>query len=275
MALRTDQRRLLGTFLRAHREHLTALAAGLHESRAERRRTPGLRREEVAQLCGMSPTWYTWIEQGRDVSVSAPALARLADALRLSAAERGYLFELAQKRDPAAVAEEPEPSSELARALQPALDAIQTPAYLLDRLWRAQAWNAGAALLFSDWLAGADRCLLAYVFLDPRARGFIPDWENRARRLVAEFRADTARGPEDAQLRALIERLQEASSPFQTFWSDHAVSAREGGTRLFDHPRDGRVSYEQITLVPAGWPAYKLVVLVPGINAPREGSSAG
>ena len=274
MAPAADQRRLLGTFLRAHREHLTAAAAGLHESRPSRRRTPGLRREEIAQLCGMSPTWYTWMEQGRDVSVSPHALARLADVLRLSAAERAYLFELAQKRDPAALKEDLD-SSDPARALQPALDAISGPAYLLDRLWQAEAWNTPAKLLFADWLGGSERCLLTYVFLDPGASAFIPDWENRARRLVAEFRADTGRRPDDPHLRALVKCLQQASPSFAAFWTDHAVQAREGGMRLFDHPREGRVGYEQITLVPAGWPAHKLVMLLPILGSAREGFSAG
>src|SRR5258708_30398495 len=92
------QRRVLGDFLRAHRARLTPASLGLSDG--ERRRTPGLRREEVAQLCGLSATWYSWIEQGRDVSVSPPALARLARTLQLSAAERPYLFELSGKRAP-------------------------------------------------------------------------------------------------------------------------------------------------------------------------------
>jgi transcriptional regulator with XRE-family HTH domain len=99
MASTAEQRRLLGAFLRARRERLTPAEAHIHGGPA-RRRTPGLRREEVAQLCGLSPTWYTWLEQGRDVSVSPPALARIAEALHLTAPERAYLFELARKRDP-------------------------------------------------------------------------------------------------------------------------------------------------------------------------------
>lgn len=105
---------------------------------------------------------------------------------------------------------------------------MTTPAYLLDRLWRARAWNAPAAHLFADWLEGGEPCLIAYVFLDRRARDFITDWENRARRLVAEFRADSARYPDDPALRGLIERLTAGSAEFAAFWRDHAVLAREG-----------------------------------------------
>src|SRR5882724_6808966 len=125
MTSTAEQRRLVGAFLRAHRERLAPADGG-----PARRRTPGLRREEVAQLSGLSPTWYTWLEQGRDVSVSPNALARIADALHLTAAERAYLFELARKRDPELAAQgEREGRS---APLVSALNAITAPAYLLD-----------------------------------------------------------------------------------------------------------------------------------------------
>jgi transcriptional regulator with XRE-family HTH domain len=255
-----DQRRLLGAFLRRRREQLRAVDVGL-TSRAERRRTPGLRREEMAQICGMSPTWYAWIEQGRDISVSSAALARLAEAMRLTPAERSYIFELTRRRDPL---ESPQALEEDAppRALRNAVNAVAAPAYLLDRLWRARAWNEPAARLFADWLGSGELCLLAYVFLNRAARAFIVDWENRARRLVAEFRADTGRNPDDPALRALVDRLRLGSREFAAFWSDHAVLAREGGAREFNHPREGALRYEQVTLFPAGLAAYKLVMLI-------------
>jgi transcriptional regulator with XRE-family HTH domain len=272
MRLRHDQRRLLGAFLRRRREQLRAADVGLLARGSGRRRTPGLRREEVAEICGMSPTWYAWIEQGRDISVSALALARLAQGMRLTPAERAYLFELTRQRDPS----EPSPGLDDVEgapppALREALNAITTPAYLLDRLWRARAWNAPAAWLFSDWLTGEEPCLLAYVFLDAGARAFISDWRERARRLVAEFRADTGRNPDDPTLRALVERLRAASPEFAAFWGDHAVLAREGGARVFNHPRDGVQHYEQVTLSPAGRPDDKLVML---LRAPGAGSVA-
>src|SRR5262245_8592016 len=144
-----EQRRLVGAFLRARRERLTPRDAGIHGGPA-RRRTPGLRREEVAHLCGLSPTWYTWLEQGRDVSVSPGALARIADALHLSAAERAYFFELARKRDPAVPAEREQPP--LDDVLTAALDSIRAPAYVLDRCWRACGSNRAARRLFDAWL---------------------------------------------------------------------------------------------------------------------------
>jgi transcriptional regulator with XRE-family HTH domain len=263
--------RALGEFIRAHRERLSPLAVGLPPG--PRRRTPGLRREEVAQLCGVSPTWYTWIEQGRQVSASADALARIAVALQLSRAERAYLFELAGERDPA----EPAPAAADAPATLIATVAhLDTPAYVLDRQWNALAWNTPAAELFVGWLDGLadsasdareaapERNLLRFTFLEPLARTLIVDWETRARRLVAEFRADSIRHLNDAPMRALIDTLAGESEPFARFWASQDVGVREGGSREFDHPHHGRIVYEQITLKPAHREDLLLVVLIRG-----------
>lgn len=268
MLLPLDQRRLLGAFLRRRREQLRAADVGLAPGRAERRRTPGLRREEMAQICGMSSTWYAWIEQGRDISVSSAALARLATAMRLTPAERSYLFELTRKRDPVESSSGRREEDGPSQGLRDALNAMTAPAYLLDRLWRARAWNEPAAQLFSDWLRSGEPCLLDYVFLSRAARAFILDWEDRARRLVAELRADTGRSPDNSALRALVDRLRTASPDFATFWSDHAVLAREGGLRAFNHPVDGALRYEQVTLTPVGRPDEKLVMLL-GPRGPK------
>jgi transcriptional regulator with XRE-family HTH domain len=214
----------------------------------------------VAQLCGLSPTWYTWLEQGRDVSMSPGALARIADALHLADAERAYLFELTRKSDPAAPPQG-EPGT-FAAPLLAALDTIAAPAYVLDRNWLACGWNAPAAHLFGRWLGGPELNLLRYVFLDPSARHFICDWDSRARRVAAEFRADTARRANDAELVSLVEDLRRASPRFAEFWDDHGVLAREGGVREFNHPQDGTLRYQQITLIPAARSGYKLVMLV-------------
>ena len=251
-----DLRRLLGRFLRARREALPAPAQpGL------RRRTPGLRREEVAQLAAISTTWYTWLEQGRRISLSAAALARVAGALALSAAERAYLFELARQHDPAPAKghEDGQPHAALVAAVQ----AMPMPAYLLDRGWRLEACNAAAAELFAPWLESGERCLLRFVFLVPAARHFIDDWDARAARLVAELHADTGQYPGDADLVALVAELSQASAEFAHCWERHRVLAREGGRRVFHHPRRGRVVHDQLSLVPAGWPDRKLVLLMP------------
>lgn len=255
----TDARHLLGRFLRARREAMPVSAGGAMAVSA-RRRTPGLRREEVAQLAAISTTWYTWLEQGREMSLSVSALARLAEVLGFSAAERAYLFELARRRDPVppAIAEDTVATS----ALFAAVHAMPMPAYLLDRTWQLCAWNPAAAEVLAPWLVSGESCLLRYVFLDPSARSFIHDWDERAGRLVAEFRAHSALYPDDAALARFIAQLQRDSAVFAEFWNRHGVLAREGGRRVFDHPQRGRVSYEQITLVPSCSADHKLVLLL-------------
>ncbi len=149
-------------------------------------------------------------------------------------------------------------------ALARAIAAIEGPAYLLDSTWNARAWNRPAARLFVGWLDGAsDRNLLRYVFLSPVARTVIPDWQARARRVLAEFRADSSRHLEDAALQALVDDLRRRSPLFKQCWTEHAVVDRTGGERIFDHPRQGRLHYEQIAFALANRPDFKLVMLVP------------
>ncbi|MDR2012679.1 MAG: helix-turn-helix transcriptional regulator [Rhodanobacter sp.] len=249
--------RALGEFLRAHRERLSPQTARLPTG--HRRRTPGLRREEVAQLCGVSPTWYTWIEQGRPVSASAQALARIATVLHLSRAERAYLFELAAQRDPA---ESGSAGVDVPAALANTVQLLEAPAYVLDRQWNALVWNRLATDLFAGWLDSAhDRNLLRFTFTSPAARTLIVDWETRARRLAAEFRADSIRHLNDAPVRMLIDSLTAASDDFARFWTSQEVFEREGGQRDFLHPRHGLLVCEQITLKPAHRDDLKLVVL--------------
>ncbi|HEX4023296.1 MAG TPA: helix-turn-helix transcriptional regulator, partial [Steroidobacteraceae bacterium] len=213
-----DRGRLLGEFLRARRDRCSpsdfALAAG------PRRRAPGLRREEAAALCGISPTWYTWIEQGRSAGISAVTLGAIARGLKLSRAERAYLFELAARPGARAGTASPRGAAADRHRLDALLDIIHTPAYVLDRHWDAIAWNREAAELFEGWLARGsprapraprtprtgpvERNLLRYVFLDPQAPAFIADWPERAQRLVAEYRADVAAWRDDPASEALV-----------------------------------------------------------------------
>jgi len=250
------RRKELGEFVRSHRARLTPDMFGMEVG--TRRRTPGLRREELAQLAGVSATWYTWIEQGRDVSVSSSALTRLARVMRLTAAERAYLFDLAGRRDPDAP-----PDSPLGELnLTAIVDAITTPAYVLDRAWNALAWNNAAARLFVGWLDGSgNHNLLAYVFLAPAAQKLIANWEARAQRLAAEFRADYSRHLAAPDTRELVEELRAKSPFFDHAWQAHAVTDREGGERTFNHPKDGFLRFEQTTFLLARHQEVKLVIL--------------
>jgi len=249
-----DQRRQLGAFLRARREALPAPTG------TGRRRTPGLRREEVAAAAGLSTTWLTWAEQGREMRLTAPALARLALALRLSPAERGYLFELAGTRDPLPPSP-PAPTAPPGELLA-LLRTIRAPAYLLDNLYTARGWNAPALALFTPWYESGEPNLLRFVFLHEAARRFILDWETRAARLVAEFRLDAAHTQDDTAQAAFIAALRQESPDFARLWTAHGVLAREGGGRGFIHPSRGMLHYEQSTFIPAAHPEYRLVTLL-------------
>ena len=229
-----------------------------------RRRTQGLRREELAQLCDLSITWLTWIEQGRPVKPSPAILDRLSRVLQLSAAERGYLFNLAERPDPEAKAAHAVPPQALMRIVQ----ALTTPAYVLDRYWQAVAWNVEAADLFVGWLDGSDDgthpppSLLQYLFLSEGARSLISEWDKRARRLVSEFRADAGPYLNDPALERMVADLCATSTDFKTLWSSQNVIEREGGRRAFQHPRRGALAYEQTTLIPATSADLKLVILL-------------
>ena len=231
-----------------------------------RRRTAGLRREEMAQIVGISTTWYTWIEQGREANISADALDRLASHLRLTRGERSYLFEIAGRRDPRSGQTESDDAPPLLIEL---LDDIDVPAYLMGRYWDVLGWNAAAAELFAGWLdvprasGEAPPNLLRFVFLDPRARSFLADWEVRARRIAAEFRADCRNRLDDPALIHRVDELTAASADFARFWKQRDVLERQGGERRFLHPARGEIRYRQATLRPDEHEHLKLVMLKP------------
>lgn len=261
------KRQELAKFLQALRQRGTPEAFGFPTG--ARRRTQGLRREEVAQLAGISATWYTWIEQGREVNVSAEALDRLAVALKLSKSERTYLFEMADRRDPQAHITETDAAPE---TLINMLSGIQIPAYIMGRTWNLLAWNAPASSLFIGWLdtlpENASQIekvlppnLLRFVFTHANAKQFVVNWEMRARRLVAEFRADCRSRLEEPELKQLVSELTLANPEFERFWKQHDVLERQGGQREFNHPTLGLISYQQITLRPVEQEQLKLVLL--------------
>lgn len=258
------RRKELGEFLQALRQRGTPEEFGFPAG--ARRRTQGLRREEVAQLAGISATWYTWIEQGREVNVSAEALERLATALKLSKSERTYLFDMADRRDPQAHMLEADTAPE---TLVKMLNSMQIPAYIMGRTWDVLAWNKAASDLFSDWLANttidARPNLLRFVFQHANAKQFVVDWELRARRLVAEFRADCRSRLEEPELKRLVNELSQASADFKRFWKQHDVLERQGGHRQFNHVTNGLITFSQVTLRPVEQEQLKLVLLQPTI----------
>src|SRR5262249_10547423 len=153
---------------------------------------------------------------------------------------------------------------------------IRTPAYALDRQWNAVAWNAPARRLFVGWLDQSPPSapnLLRFIFLEPAARRFIHSWEERARRVLAEFRAECGTYPDDPGMRSLAGELRGRSGLFARLWEEHAVLGREGGLRQFHHPRDGLLTYAQIGFALAGQPEFKLVMLT-GPSAPERAKPA-
>lgn len=250
------RRHNLGDFLRSARARISPSEHGFPSGL--RRRTPGLRREELAMLCGISTTWYTWIEQGRPVNVSAEVWARLADVLFLQRAERQYLFNLAECADPQA-------SDYMVQALPDGLDAcinnIICPAYILDKSWNILAYNQALLDLFGDWLLEPQANLLRFIFIYPQARELVVDWSKRASRVVAEFRADIAAFTGDAEIQVLLAELKAADSQFADWWTSQSVVDREGGLREFNHPVDGVLSFRQFTFRLAMRPDCKLVML--------------
>ena len=250
----------LGAFVRTMRQR----AASPPSDHPGRRRTSGLRREELAAAAGISVTWLTWIEQGRTLSASAMTLARLARALHLSRAERAHLFTLAAQRDPEPVVSG---RTDVPDALLACLRGISGPAYLLDALCEARGWNAAAEALLTGWLDRPDAAgghnLLRFLFQNPAARMLLADWPERSRRVVAEFRAEAAQLRADAAMRGLVDELSAASPAFRAAWAAQGVVEREGGARLFRHPVRGTVLLEQVVFAASGWPGLKLVMLLP------------
>ncbi|MGQ2966239.1 helix-turn-helix transcriptional regulator [Methylophilus sp.] len=257
------RRQELAEFLQAMRQRGSPEAFGFPSG--SRRRTQGLRREEVAQLAGISATWYTWIEQAREINVSPDALDRLATALKLSKTERSYLFDMADRRDPQAHQSEVDTAPE---TLVSILSQIQVPAYIMGRTWDLLAWNQAAAALFTGlldiaWPTGQHPNLLRFVFANPLARQFVVNWEMRSRRLVAEFRADCRSRLEEPEVKQLVDELSSSSPEYDRFRKQHDVLERQGGQREFQHPQDGLIHFQQVTLRLVEQEQLKLVLLQP------------
>ena len=253
----TQRRRELADFLRTRRARISPLRAGRGDG--SRRRTPGLRREEVAELADIGIAWYTWLEQGRDIHASAEVLARVAAVLELSADETLALFLLARQTPPAL----PPETDAVPPALQRFLDAQSPyPAYLTNRRWDLLAWNPAAAVLFEglDDCPAAERNVVWLIFTHPWPHRVMVDWETLARRVLALFRLDGSRSPDDPHLTALINRLKQASPEFRQWWPNHEVLGRSSPRKELDHPTLGRLALEPLVFHPQEAPALRLTV---------------
>ena len=251
----------LGDFLRTRRARLRPEEVGLPPG--SRRKTPGLRRAEVAQLVGVSVDWYTWLEQGRPITPSTQVLERLAQALRLDANERSHLFLLAHQQPPPALFPEPEIVSP---ALQNFLDHFgYRPAFVSGRRWDTLAWNDAGCAVFGDFrlMTTRDRNTIWSIFTNPLSRQFVVDWEEDARRLLAQFRATCGRYPEDPRLTELIRDLTLCSPEFRAWWPHHEVLSIPEGRKTLDHPQAGYLMFERLTFQVFDTPDLKVTVYTP------------
>jgi transcriptional regulator with XRE-family HTH domain len=254
-----DPRRVeFGDFLRSRRERLTPKSVGLATGR--RRRTAGLRREEVAELAGIGVDWYIRLEQGRTVNPSITTVDALARALRLSRAEHAHLRALARDADRRAFAIEIVPDQ-----IKRMIDGLNRPAYITGRRWDVLAWNAAAEDIFGfGRLAEGDRNVLLLMLTNPRTReAFGAGWAEEAKRMVAQFRATHDMWAGDPAFIALLERLRQGSPEFQRWWGAHEVRGTASGRKLLHHPRKGALHYEYASFQANDDPSLKLVIYTP------------
>jgi transcriptional regulator with XRE-family HTH domain len=257
-----------GIYLKDRRAKLDPAALGFSLTR---RRTPGLRREEVAQRANVSATWYTWLEQGRGGAPSPDVLDRLARALMLTDVEREHLFLLALGRPPEVHYQTTEG---VTPRLQRVLDSLElSPAYVKTSTWDIVAWNRAATMVLCDYeaLAPEQRNSLRLVFCNPRVRSAMPNWQRDARFVVAAFRADTARAGAASNVKALVDELCRLSPEFEAMWRDNDVRTTYGeAAKQVRHPVAGLIGLEYSAFAVDGRPDLGMVIYNPATPADAD-----
>jgi transcriptional regulator with XRE-family HTH domain len=251
---------VLGSYLKGRRAKVDPAALGFPP---ERRRTPGLRREEVAQRANISPTWYTWLEQGRGGAPSADVLDRIARALMLTDVEREHLFLLGLGRPPEVRYRKNEG---VTPRLQRVLDALEpSPALIKTATWDVVAWNRAATVMLTDYgsLLPEQRNVLRFIFLDPRVRAAQYDWEGVARFAVGAFRVDAARAGAAAEVESLVDELCRLSPEFKAMWRDNDVRGYGEGVKHIRLPVLGPIAFEYSAFAVDGRSDLSMVVYNP------------
>jgi transcriptional regulator with XRE-family HTH domain len=254
----------LGIYLKDRRTKLDPAAFGYS---LKRRRTPGLRREEVAQRAHVSATWYTWLEQGRGGAPSAGVLERIAHALMLTEAEREHLFLLGVGRAPEVRYQATEG---VTPRLQRVLDSMElSPALVKTSTWDVIAWNRAATVVLKDYgsLSPEQRNILRLMFCDPQVRAAQPDWQSVARFVVAAFRADAARAGASRNVQALVDELSRLSPEFVAMWRDNDVRNYGEGSKFIKHPVAGLIGLEYSAFAIDGRPDLSMVIYAPATPA--------
>jgi transcriptional regulator with XRE-family HTH domain len=261
MASDKEQREALAEFLKTRRYQVAPESVGLARG-AGYRRTPGLRREEVALLAGISVTWYTWLEQGRDIAVSEQILKSLAATLQLSSDETEYMFRLANRPVPQA---SPPPEHTVPAAVRTVLDDLETsPAYVMDYRWNLLAWNRVACEIFDlDSTSPEDRNLLRHAFTSKEIRRRIINWENFARRTLAAFRAKLGDHIGEPWFVQLVEDLKQTSPEFRNWWPDHDVRQPPLGRIALNHPEAGPLELNSLSIHIDGDPRLWMCIYAP------------
>jgi transcriptional regulator with XRE-family HTH domain len=258
-----EQRRQdLADFLRTRRMRLMPEQVGLIGG--GRRRTPGLRREEVAQLAHVGVSWYTLLEQGRDIHPSKDVLHSIADALQFTPAERQHLFLLADQQP---FVETRIPDEQVSPALHRVLDALTpVPALIMGRRWNYLAWNTTADLIFQLWRPAPpyDTNAVWRMFADPIGlQAHNPNWEQVAQKVVAEFRADSVPYADEDWFKRLVADLQRISPEFCAWWPRHDVRGRDDSRKEILHPELGHMAFEHTTLQVPTTPELKIMIYTP------------
>jgi transcriptional regulator with XRE-family HTH domain len=250
----------LGTFLRDRRMRLDPATFGFQPGR---RRTPGLRREEVAQRANISPTWYTWLEQGRGGAPSSHVLDRIAVGLMLTEPERDHLHVLAFGHPPGPHYRQHE---SITPRLQRVLDAMPfSPAIIRTATWDVVAWNKAATVILTDYarLPRDRRNILRMIFSDERVRAAQDDWRNVARYVVGAFRADAARAGAGMEIRQLVDELSASSPEFKAMWDDNEIAAAREGIKRLHHSHLGAIELEFSSFAVEGRPDLNMMVYNP------------
>jgi transcriptional regulator with XRE-family HTH domain len=261
------QDNLLGVYLKDRRAKLDPAAFGFS---LKRRRTPGLRREEVAQRANVSATWYTWLEQGRGGAPSPDVLDRIARAMMLTDVEREHIFLLGLGRPPEVRYQAPEG---VTPRLQRVLDSLEvSPAFVKTPTWDVVAWNRAATVVLTDYstLAPEQRNILRLIFRDSRVRAAQSNWEHVARYVVAAFRADAARAGATHEIQSLVEDLCRLSPEFETMWRDNDVRTYGDGAKILHHPVAGPLALEYSAFAVDGRPDLGMVIYNPATPADAD-----
>lgn len=250
----------LGTYLRDRRTRLDPATFGFIGGR---RRTAGLRREEVAQRANISPTWYTWLEQGRGGAPSADVLDRISKGLMLTEPEREHLFMLGLGRPPEV---HYKPVDGVTPRLQRVLDALDSsPAFIKTATWDVIAWNCAAAAVLTDYgqLAREQRNILRLMFGNSRIRAIQDDWESVARYVIGSFRADVARAGATEEITQLVDELSRTSAEFDRLWRDNEIAPHHEGLKRLHHPDVGLLELEFSAFAVDGRPELSMVIYNP------------